>query len=68
MDIKKSNQIELSSEIKCEGENCLLAFVADSDPVNLESAFLSSRIKSEIFGIKEENPILCVNDISEEPR
>ncbi len=68
MDIKKSNQLELSPEIKCEGENCLLAFVSDSDPLNLELAFLSLRIKSEIFGIKEENPILCVSEISETSR
>ena len=57
MDMEKSNQLEKHG-IKCEGENCLLAFVADSDPLSLESLLLSNQIKSDVFGIKEDNPFL----------
>ncbi len=53
MGLKKPVNHELSREVKCEGEACLLAHVLESDPLSIQSVLDQELILKKEFQVSQ---------------
>jgi hypothetical protein len=53
MGLKKPVIHELSREVKCEGEACLLAQVLESDPLSIQSVLDQEQILKKEFQVSQ---------------